>query len=191
MGGTVVVHMKHVTRSRLIKLSAGRLACLTSTAWLPCCAGGHFAVWKLHCQETGNSSHSDIKCLLRKVPKACCCLLNSCHCVVTDCVLLLFQLCNVHPSLNSYMMSPQCINHFHKHAFCAALNKNKQAVFFACCVFSCASCRHGFLLAALNMPTGERWAYAIYLLHVLMHKHNILPFVAMYDINCRYVVTRL
>lgn len=48
-------------------------------------------------------------------------------------------------------------------------------------------CRHGFILAALNMPTGERWAYATYLLHVLMHEHRILPYVMMYDINCRCV----
>jgi len=42
-------------------------------------------------------------------------------------------------------------------------------------------------LAALNMPTGERWAYATYLLHVLMHEHSILPYIMMYDINCRCV----
>ncbi|KAF6262414.1 hypothetical protein COO60DRAFT_1624964 [Scenedesmus sp. NREL 46B-D3] len=47
-------------------------------------------------------------------------------------------------------------------------------------------CRHGFLLAALNMATGERWAYATYLLHVLMREHGILPYVMMYDINCKY-----
>ncbi|WIA40653.1 hypothetical protein OEZ86_013989 [Tetradesmus obliquus] len=47
-------------------------------------------------------------------------------------------------------------------------------------------CRHGFVLAALNMPTGERWAYATYLLHVLMHEHSILPYIMMYDINCRF-----
>lgn len=45
--------------------------------------------------------------------------------------------------------------------------------------------RHGFILAAVNMPTGERWAYASYLLHVLMHDHKILPYIMMYDINCR------
>lgn len=48
------------------------------------------------------------------------------------------------------------------------------------------SCRHGFLLAAVNMPTGERWAYATYLMHVLMHEHNLWPYVLMYDINCRF-----
>lgn len=45
--------------------------------------------------------------------------------------------------------------------------------------------RHGFLLAAVNMPTGERWAYAVFLLHILLCRNNVLPFVAMYDINCR------
>jgi len=45
--------------------------------------------------------------------------------------------------------------------------------------------RHGFLLAAVNMPTGERWAYATFLLHVLIHEHKLLPYVVMYDINCR------
>lgn len=49
-------------------------------------------------------------------------------------------------------------------------------------------CRHGFLLAALNMATGERWAYATYLMHVLMHEHGILPYVMMYDINCKWVL---
>lgn len=36
------------------------------------------------------------------------------------------------------------------------------------------------------MPTGERWAYAAFLMHVLMHEHNILPYILMYDINCRF-----
>jgi len=52
-------------------------------------------------------------------------------------------------------------------------------------VNACVVGRHGFLLAAVNMPTGERWAYATFLLHVLIHQHNLLPYVVMYDINCR------
>lgn len=41
------------------------------------------------------------------------------------------------------------------------------------------------MLAAVNMLSGERWSYAIYLLHILIHQNNILPYVVMYDINCR------
>lgn len=36
------------------------------------------------------------------------------------------------------------------------------------------------------MPTGERWAYAILLLHVLLCLHNVWPYVFYYDINCRF-----
>ncbi len=39
-----------------------------------------------------------------------------------------------------------------------------------------AFCRHGKLLLALNMWTGERWAYAVLLLFVFM-KANIVPAV--------------
>ncbi|WIA23666.1 hypothetical protein OEZ85_000367 [Tetradesmus obliquus] len=49
-----------------------------------------------------------------------------------------------------------------------------------------AFCRHGFILAAVNMPVGERWAYAICLLHILMCVHNVWPFMNLYDINCRW-----
>lgn len=38
------------------------------------------------------------------------------------------------------------------------------------------------------MPTGERWAYAIFLLDLLMREHNILPYLMMYDINCKFKV---
>ena len=54
-------------------------------------------------------------------------------------------------------------------------------------VIACV-CRHGFLLAALDMAKGECWAYAVYLLHTLLHSNGILPYVMMYDINCRWVV---
>lgn len=36
------------------------------------------------------------------------------------------------------------------------------------------------------MPVGERWAYAICLLHILMCVHNVWPFMNLYDINCRW-----
>jgi hypothetical protein len=46
--------------------------------------------------------------------------------------------------------------------------------------------RHGSVLKAVDMPTGERWSYAIFLLHVLFCEHNIRPYMMMYDINCRF-----
>lgn len=52
----------------------------------------------------------------------------------------------------------------------------------ACCVH----CRHGFLLAAVNMPVGEKWAYAICLLHIVMAIHNVWPFLSLYDIACKW-----
>jgi hypothetical protein len=36
------------------------------------------------------------------------------------------------------------------------------------------------------MPVGEKWAYAICLLHILMCIHNVWPFLSLYDINCRW-----
>lgn len=36
------------------------------------------------------------------------------------------------------------------------------------------------------MPVGERWAYAIQLLHTLMCVHHVWPFLVLYDINCRW-----
>jgi hypothetical protein len=46
-------------------------------------------------------------------------------------------------------------------------------------------CRHGMLICALNMVTGEKWSYATYLLYLLM-LNNVVPSVLWYDINCRY-----
>lgn len=48
------------------------------------------------------------------------------------------------------------------------------------------SCRHGFVLAAVNMKVGEKWAYAICLMHILISIHNVWPFISLYDINCRW-----
>ncbi len=31
-----------------------------------------------------------------------------------------------------------------------------------------AFCRHGLMLAALNMVTGEKWAYPVLLLYIMM-----------------------
>jgi hypothetical protein len=42
------------------------------------------------------------------------------------------------------------------------------------------------VLAAVNMPVGEKRAYAICLLHILMCIHNVWPFLSLYDINCRW-----
>lgn len=36
------------------------------------------------------------------------------------------------------------------------------------------------------MPVGEKWAYAICLLHILMSIHNVWPYVSFYDINCKF-----
>eukprot|EP00878_Enallax_costatus_P029652 GHUV01032192.1.p1 GENE.GHUV01032192.1~~GHUV01032192.1.p1 ORF type:complete len:557 (+),score=190.43 GHUV01032192.1:1035-2705(+) len=47
-------------------------------------------------------------------------------------------------------------------------------------------CRHGHVLAAVNMPVGEKWAYAICLLHILMCIHNVWPYISFYDINCKW-----
>jgi hypothetical protein len=54
------------------------------------------------------------------------------------------------------------------------------------CLLPNASCRHGFVLAAVNMPVGEKWAYADCLLHILMDIHNVWPFLSLYDINCKW-----
>lgn len=36
------------------------------------------------------------------------------------------------------------------------------------------------------MPVGEKWAYAICLLNILMRIHNVWPFLSLYDINCKW-----
>jgi hypothetical protein len=35
-------------------------------------------------------------------------------------------------------------------------------------------CRHGMMICALNMITGEKWSYATFLLHMLMC-NNVIP----------------
>lgn len=47
-------------------------------------------------------------------------------------------------------------------------------------------CRHGHILAAVNMPVGEKWAYAICLMHLLISIHNVWPYISFYDINCQF-----
>jgi hypothetical protein len=39
---------------------------------------------------------------------------------------------------------------------------------------------------AVNMPTGERYAYAKCLMHALAAVHCVWPYMLMYDINCRF-----
>ena len=46
-------------------------------------------------------------------------------------------------------------------------------------------CNHGVVHAALNIPVGEKWAYAIVLLCVLL-QHNTFAHTFYYDINCRW-----
>jgi Kyakuja-Dileera-Zisupton transposase len=46
-------------------------------------------------------------------------------------------------------------------------------------------CGHGVVLAALNIPVGEKWAYAIVLLLVLLDQNTFVHTV-WYDINCRW-----
>ena len=36
------------------------------------------------------------------------------------------------------------------------------------------ACRHGIILKALNMVTGEKWMYATVLMDSLLH-HDIVP----------------
>ncbi len=36
-------------------------------------------------------------------------------------------------------------------------------------------CRHAVLYVALNLFTGERWAYATYLMFIMMEQHGICP----------------
>ena len=53
-------------------------------------------------------------------------------------------------------------------------------------------CRHGHLISALDLPTGERYIYAIFLLHRLLfgafrERVGILVVsVLWYDINCKF-----
>lgn len=36
------------------------------------------------------------------------------------------------------------------------------------------------------MPVGEKWAYAICLMHILISLHNVWPYISFYDINCKF-----
>lgn len=42
------------------------------------------------------------------------------------------------------------------------------------------------MLAAVDLPLGESWVFAIMLLHVLMYTHNVWPFAMFYDVNCKF-----
>lgn len=46
-------------------------------------------------------------------------------------------------------------------------------------------CRHGMVLAMINMFTGEQWSYSTFLMKALLEE-GVLPLFWWYDINCRY-----
>jgi hypothetical protein len=47
-------------------------------------------------------------------------------------------------------------------------------------------CRHGYCGVALNMFTGERYAYALLMLFTVCIEQHIVVLFLWYDINCRF-----
>ena len=47
-----------------------------------------------------------------------------------------------------------------------------------------AVCRHGHIFKMINLPTGEKHVYAIYLLKCLVDS-GVVPSFWWYDINCK------
>ena len=51
-----------------------------------------------------------------------------------------------------------------------------------------AFCRHGFCGLAMNIFTGERYAYALMILQIILFQHKLPLQFFWYDVNCRFKV---